>query len=374
MKSKLASLIMFFIMILIFAVIAIFGLIVFQEIQGMETAIEPEDFKTIISDNHNTIDNNIEIPKIIENPLEKIKDNNTVIQNVDYSNVSVDKYFYNQLDEYSKTIYNAFESNRENIKTGTYKIEFGNTFSNLLSKSNGQDELQKYYQSAIEAYTYDNPSVFYLSPNKMYLNIETTTRLSKVTYNVYIDSGNESNYLLDEFPSKSQIDSAINLIEQVKNNIISNRTGNAYKDIKMVHDYLVDNIDYDSTISKPNIYNVYGALVNNNCVCEGYARAFKYIMDEMNIPCVLVIGKCINSQGKTENHAWNYVGINGTWYAIDCTWDDPIIVGGGTVGRENRYKYFLKGSNSFNKNHIPSGQFTQGGKVFEYPTISDIDL
>ena len=163
-------------------------------------------------------------------------------------------------------------------------------------------------------------------------------------------------------------------IEKVKNNIISNKTGNAYDDIKMVHDYLVNNVEYDTSISQSNIYDIYGALVNNVAVCEGYARAFKYIMDEMNIPCVLVIGQGKNSQGQTENHAWNYVELNNKWYAIDVTWDDPVVTGGGGASKESRYKYFLKGSNTFLQDHVPSGQFTPNGKVFEYPDISKEDL
>ena len=73
----------------------------------------------------------------------------------------------------------------------------------------------------------------------------------------------------------------------------------------MVHDYLVDNINYDTSLSNQNIYNIYGALINRKCVCEGYARAFKYLLDELNIPCVMVIVTGTNSQGETENHAWN---------------------------------------------------------------------
>lgn len=49
----------------------------------------------------------------------------------------------------------------------------------------------------------------------------------------------------------------------------------------------------------------------------------------MNIPCIIVIGKATNTKGQTENHAWNYVQINEKWYAVDCTWDDPVIVGNG---------------------------------------------
>lgn len=371
MKSKFATFIMSIIIILIVSVIGLFGVIIFQEFQKLQTSVKPENFQTVISETPDTIDKNIETPEIItDNPLDNIQDGSSNVGQVDYSDVSVDKYFYNQLEEYSKTIYRAFESNKENMKTGTYKIEFGNSFSDLLDTANGQEELGSYYQAAIEAYTYDNPEIFYLSPNKMYLNIETTITRSGNTYNVYINNGNQSNYLIDEFASDSQVDSAINAVEEVKNRIFSKRTGNTYADIKMVHDYLVDNLEYDTSISRDNIYNVYGALVNRVAVCEGYARSFKYIMDEMQIPCVLVIGKGTNSQGQIENHAWNYIQLNGVWYAVDTTWDDPVVIGGGTASRESRYKYFLKGSNVFLEDHIPSGQFTEGGKTFNYPNLS----
>lgn len=372
MRDKVASFIMSIVIILIMVVLGIFGVIFWEEIQSMQTSIEPEGVQTIISSSEDTINTDIKIPEIVENPLDKIKDSKDM-QEVDYSNVNVDKYFYNQLEEASQTIYKAFEANKENMKTGTYKIELGSTLTSILNKSNGQEELGKYYQSAIEAYTYDNPEIFYLSPNKMYLNIETTTRNSTTTYYVYIDNGNEANYLTDEFSSRAQVNQAIARIEQVKNKLVQNRSGNTYQDIKMVHDYLVDNVSYDTSISKPNIYNVYGALVNGEAVCEGYARAFKYIMDEMGIPCTLVIGKGTNSEGTTENHAWNYVQLNGSWYAIDTTWDDPVIIGGGTLSQSSKYKYFLKGSNEMSKDHTPSGQFTEGGKVFSYPGLSSRD-
>ena len=204
----------------------------------------------------------------------------------------------------------------------------------------------------------------------MYLNIETTTRGGVSTYDVYINSGNEANYLTEEFSSKAEVDQAIAQIEQVKNQILQNKTGNTYEDIKMVHDYLVDNINYESSLAKQNIYNIYGALVNRECVCEGYARAFKYLLDELNIPCIMVIGTGTNSQGETENHAWNYVQLGGNWYAVDTTWDDPVVIGGGTASEESRYKYFLVGREIIDQDHSPSGQFTEGGKIFSYPNVT----
>ena len=371
MRSKFAGFIMSVVIILIICALILLGMMFYQEIFDMETAYTPENFVGNYTSNENTVDTeSIKTPQVVENnPLNELK-NGSNNSNVDYSSVTVDKYFYNQLEEPSKTIYKALETNKENMKSGTYRIDLGNSFTNILNTANGQDELGDYYQSAIEAYTYDNPDVFYLSPNKMYLNIETITSNSGVSYNVYINNGNENNYFTDEFLNGAQVENAISQIEDVKNSLISRKTGNIYNDIKMVHDYLVDNIEYDTSISKDNIYDIYGALVNKVAVCEGYARAFKYILDDLGIPCVLAIGTGTNSRGETERHAWNYVEIDGQWYAIDCTWDDPVIVGGGTLTQSLKYKYFLKGADEFFTDHIPSGQFTPGGKEFTYPNLS----
>ena len=369
--DKITSVILFLVIIGIFAVIIVFAIIAIQEFLGDDEALAfVENFGnvTTVTNDEKTVEDDIEVPAIVENPISSIGRNNNT--NTDYSNVQVDKYFYNQLEEKSRIIYRAFESNKEQMKTGTYQIELGDSFSDTLSQSNGQEQLGEYYQSAIEAYTYDNPEIFYLSPKKMYLNIETTTRGGTSTYNVYINSGNEVNYLSEEFSSKEEIDQAMAQIEQVKNQIVQSKTGNIYEDIKMVHDYLVDNINYESSLSKENIYNIYGALVNRECVCEGYARAFKYLLDELDIPCVMVIGTATNSQGETENHAWNYVQLNGNWYAVDSTWDDPVVIGGGTASAESRYKYFLVGREVIDQDHSPSGQFTEDGKIFSYPNVT----
>lgn len=373
-KDKVISTILFLIIMGIFSALIVFSIIFIKEFSAQDTELAFEENSDDENVNENkTLENNIETPAIVENPINKIGKTNSTNSNNNYSKVQINKYFYNQLDEKSRIFYRAFESNKEQIKTGTYQIELGTNFSDILSQSDGQKKLGQYYQSAIEAYTYDNTEVFYLSPKKMYLNIETTKTSEKTEYNVYINSGNDANYLIDEFNTKAKIDQAMSQIEEVKNQILQNKTGDVYKDIKMVHDYLVDNIEYDSTISKQNIYNVYGALVNKECVCEGYARAFKYLMDELGISCVMVIGTGTNSNGQTENHAWNYVEVNNNWYAIDSTWDDPVIVGGGALTDESKYKYFLVGTDTINKDHISNGQFTDGGKEFTYPNISNED-
>ena len=160
-------------------------------------------------------------------------------------------------------------------------------------------------------------------------------------------------------------------IENKRDEIVKTLVGSDYDKVLKAHDWLVDNVEYDTTLNDSYIYNLYGALVSRKAVCEGYAEAFKYLMDYAGVPCILVVGSATNSNGDTENHEWNYVKINEKWYAVDCTWDDPIITGNGKITNNIKYKYFLKGADTINKNHYPNGKITNQGKEFVYPTLSE---
>ena len=284
------------------------------------------------------------------------------------------KYLYSQLGENGKIIYEKLYENKENLKTGTYTIQFGNAFYDILSQENGSDKLQEEYQTAIEAFTYDNPDVFYIDVTKMYINIETIQKIFSTKYNVYINSAKDPTYLLDGFTSKEQIDQCESQVIAVKNQILNQIAGkNDIEKMRYIHDYLVDTIEYDQTFTEKNIYNIYGALVSKTCVCEGYAKALQYLLNETELENIIITGTATNSDGKTENHAWNYVNIDEKWYAIDTTWDDPIIVGGGKLTNTIRYRYFLKGSSTMNKNHFISTKFTSDGQDFEFPELSITD-
>lgn len=284
------------------------------------------------------------------------------------------KYLYSQLGENGKIIYEKLYENKENLKTGTYTIQFENTFYDILSQENGSDKLQEEYQTAIEAFTYDNPDVFYIDVTKMYINIETIQKIFSTKYNVYINSAKDPTYLLDGFTSKEQIDQCESQVIAVKNQILNQIAGkNDIEKMRYIHDYLVDTIEYDQTFGEKNIYNIYGALVSKTCVCEGYAKASQYLLNEAGLENIIITGTATNSDGKTENHAWNYVNIDEKWYAIDTTWDDPIIVGGGKLTNTIRYRYFLKGSSTMNKNHFISTKFTSDGQDFEFPELSITD-
>ena len=367
MKDKIISFILIVIILSVLGVIGTLGYIVYTELKEegtIEINFESDTgFPTIefIPSSNNTID----IDENIFNGVEGNANETTEIK------PKQSRFLYNQLDDTAKTIYKQLYKNKENLKTGTYKVDFGNTFQSLLSKEGGDDELKNQYQSAIEALVYENPDIFYLDVTKMYINIEKITKITGTRYNVYIDNGSEVCYLADGFYSKEDVEEYEIQIEQVKNQIITSLQGMSdYQKIKTIHDYLIDSIEYENDLTQNNIYDVYGALVKKRCVCEGYAKAFQYLMNEIGINNTIVIGIATNSQNETENHAWNYVELNNKWYAVDVTWDDPIITGGGKLSKKSRYEYFLKGSETMNENHVSSGKFTEAGQIFRYPELS----
>ena len=75
----------------------------------------------------------------------------------------------------------------------------------------------------------------------------------------------------------------------------------------------------------------------------------------------------------TESHAWNYVKIDEKWYAVDVTWNDPIIKGGAKPTNELKYEYLLKGSEKFFKNHTEDGYLSENSIKFVVPTLEKKD-
>ena len=331
--------ILMLIIIALIGILVFFGYAMYSEFTGEGTIILGNLEVTFPSNENREQINNSNLK--IDNTIVDYTDN-TLTGIKEYEN----RYLYKQLSSSEKLIYSKLYDNIENLKTGTYKIEFGNAFKDILEQENGTNKLQEYYQTAIEAFTYDNPDIFFLDVTKMYINIETITKLFSTKYNVYITNAQDPTYLADYFKSKEQIDKCQKVI---------------------------DNIEYEQTFIEPNIYNIYGALVSKTCVCEGYAKALQYLLNEVELENVIVTGTATNNDGKTESHAWNYVKIDDEWYAIDTTWDDPIIVGGGKLTDKIKYRYFLKGSSTMSKNHFISAKFTADGQDFEVPKLSITD-
>lgn len=373
MKNKIMTLLLILVLLIL-----IIGIIVFCATIYNNLMDEPQE-NVVYEGTGNVLAEGIKAGKTKDynnygQGISNIVDQNTT-ENVNSNSESdeINNFFYSQLAGNQKIIYDKLKESKQYLKQGNYTIKFGNVFSDILSSENGSEVLGQDYQTAVEAFLHDNPDLFYLDVNKMYLNIETTTKFLRTTYNVYISAGKDSNYFSKDFVSEEQVDEAIVQTEMVKNEVLSELKGDDYKKIRTIHDYIIDNTEYDSTYEEEGIYGIYGALVKKKSVCEGYAKSVKYLANAAGISCEIMQGTATNTSGQTESHAWNCVKLDGVWYLIDPTWDDPIIVGGGYKTEALRYKYFLKGLKSFNNDHVTSYQFSENGKAFQYPSISQRD-
>ena len=149
----------------------------------------------------------------------------------------------------------------------------------------------------------ENPELFWLNSGVSY------------SYNNY---GEVTKITLQQLDLVNDLDTAKYRFESAAETILSQAEtiASTAGKVKYVHDTLTNWVDYVSG----SAYNqsAYSALVNGQSVCSGYSRAFQYIMQQLGIPCYTVIGDAGGS------HSWSLVYVDGTYYDVDVTWDDPI--------------------------------------------------
>lgn len=309
------------------------------------------------------------IVNYVMNPIEESGANNVINENnysiaentPSSSNTNTNEYqlyFYNQLSENAKSIYKSIVNNIHILKSGKGRIEL----------DINEEGIDNEFQSAWDAICLDRVDLFYIDTQKVSFVTQTSTNIfGKSSYKYYVEPKNNGNYFINCFDEAYEVESAINQVEEKVNNIISNvKTSSRYDQVKYIHDYIVDNVEYNE-VDDINNANMYGALINGKAVCEGYAESFKYMMDKLNIPCILVYGNGLNNSGDSEYHSWNQVLMDdGNWYSVDTTWDDPILIGFGKLPESSKYKYFLKGSSEFEENHKIENDVSGTGQHFEY--------
>lgn len=349
--------------------------------------------------------------------------NANVFGSAETEEVSANQYFYENLTYtdvngkeqefvFAKKFYRAIDemNGKGDFKDGV--VDYSLTDNNLATSDmikawveNGDVTIPTAFSAARDAYYMDHPELFYIDIYKLTISAASVGE----TYTAYIDSGREDNlYAVGEFTSGAQVETALEAynekIEVIANYAKSEADKDQYGTSKKVlqakyaSQYIAQNTKYDD-ISAANsaittasaAQTAYGALVKGKAVCNGYSRAFKAVMDKLEIPCIVVGGYSIakNSEGETttnsqgeltsigEGHAWNYVwfenpvtdensGIsaqaaeNGAWYGYDVTWNSTKKV--------NTYTNMTK--SSMLKEHLPDGEISTSGYIVTYPELA----
>ena len=262
------------------------------------------------------------------------------------------KYHYNQLTELAKSIYNGMYDmyTQGVLKTGTQDYDLTTkgyiTQSQLKIYNNGNKELMDAMYAARYAFYADHPEIFYVDFSSISIRV---TKDANENYHAYIGSGRYDDYYIEGFANQAEVENAIVEFNNRVNEIVTGAINITVEEgknltteqIKYVHNEIIYNTSYrledDCTPgNESHLSTPYGTLVKKQSVCEGYARAFKTILDKLGITCILVQGAHTTEGEATEAHMWNYVQIEENvttnarqsekvWYAVDCTIDDPYV-------------------------------------------------
>ena len=217
-----------------------------------------------------------------------------------------------------------------------YNFEFVQNTENFLPKN--KKDLYNIYYTAInsgkEMFTFYCPDEYKkcLSDIKTLANDEVT--LSDI--NNFVHPYNSFNHIETEYDTLGKITIRVNHIyteediikingkinllklELIKENI------NQEEQLKIIHDYIINNSKYDSDRSDKNIINyksdiAYGPLFEGYAICGGYTDLMAIFLNDLGI---------VNYKIASKSHIWNAVKLDNTWYNLDLTWDDPVTSDG----------------------------------------------
>ena len=193
-------------------------------------------------------------------------------------------FYYESLYNSEKKIYDQIRNSVENVEQ---YVELGTAISS--------DKIVEILQYVL----YDSPSLFYVKAEK--INIISAIVKKKMILEYLYDNRNILLY-------KERV---INKAKWIISKSCKNKK-NSYECIKNLYQYFVSNCSYENNDYLS--YTLIGALLEEEAVCQGYAYAFKYILDILQIRNIVVSGTL---QG--VNHAWNMVWIDNQAYHVDVT-------------------------------------------------------
>lgn len=247
-------------------------------------------------------------------------------------------YYYQQLSESEKSVYEDIYNACENLLPAT-RITPTNRFG---------------AERAIYAIRSDHPEFYWLKDDVVH---------TKMINDVAV-----------EFSCSVPSDASekLKILDNKANEILANAPSDKYGKVKYIYEYIINTTDYD--LNAQDNQSPYSALVNGSSVCGGYAGAFQYLCDKAGIYCGFVSGE-IRGRGL---HAWNFVRINGQFYWVDVTWGDPVFADG-SPGTDNlNYDYLCVEDSEFLPERIlPSDPSYSEHEIFmgfDYPNCVDNSL
>jgi len=296
----------------------------------------------------------------IENEVNYNSDPNIVVTSDKFS-------FYDQLNSNEKQIYDILLANSDKPYP---ELDIKVVISGINDIYAFIDELVISAEKIFTVLSYENPRLWWIGTYQFVVlstQYEDQFIVNFITIpedsSFYGYSSNDIYNLNQEIENKKI---------EIMNDIAQRNITTPYAIVRYLHDYFITNIVYTLDDNKKHIRTLYGALVENECVCEGYAEAFQYLAQQYGINCLVA---------RSSTHEWNFVEINNKWYVLDITYDDPMVNGKHAASGTNdnlRLDYFLIGTDDkvskdtvYSKeiNHILIYSGFSDKEIVSYPKI-----
>lgn len=251
-----------------------------------------------------------------------------------YSKININDYYkddnFNYVDDYTES---GIKNRNDLINSIYYAI------------NSGTDYIERYIDSDYTNYINDiNTLTAYNGAEfkKVISTLNNFVHPYNSSNNVKISYGGD--YKIGITINRAYTQDEINEINNKVDKILSENVNNNMppkEKIRAIHDYIIDHTEYDKLKyenKNDDTYKsntAYGVLIEGYGTCNGYADAMEIFLDKMNI---------INYKISNEEHIWNLVYLDGKWYHLDLTWDDPI-----SDININRDTYFLINTKTLEK-------------------------
>lgn len=251
--------------------------------------------------------------------------NDAATEAITVESISYDRYAYTQLNTETQTVYDQI---LDCILSFKEKITVSTKDSDIL-------------ESAYEAVMADYGNLFWIkgyqyntyTSGDAVIELEfapkyTMNQTQRDAYQELVDDKVQA-WLADVSVSDSDFDKA-----------------------KYVFETLIENVDYN--LESEENQNILSVFLYQSTVCQGYADAAWYLLDQLGIQSTVITGTA-----NGESHAWNLVYLDNAYYFMDVTWGNSrYLTADQSTEKRVNYAYMAMTTEEISQTHVITSTFT----------------